>query len=124
MGPKSVVSFTEKTKYLFAINKGIQKNDLRGHPGLVNSYRPLNSRPIPLDRMIYVGDGPTDIPCFSVVIRGGGQTIGIRRDDQRRDPLDYRPRWGPYSLDWSQRSDLVSAIKDRMEDILVRTSGH
>ncbi|EQD54207.1 hypothetical protein B1B_09788, partial [mine drainage metagenome] len=75
LGPKSIVSFTEKTKYLFAINKGIAKDDLRERPGLVNLYRPLNSRPIPLDRMIYVGDGPTDIPCFSVVIRGGGQTI-------------------------------------------------
>ncbi len=122
-GPKSVISFTEKTKYLFAINKGVSKAGLRGQPSLVNSYRPMNARPIPLDRMIYVGDGPTDIPCFSVVIRGGGQTIGIRRAGAGRDPLDYRPRWGPYSLDWSSNSDLVGAIEDRLEDILVRATG-
>ena len=121
LGPKSVVSFTEKTKYLFAVNKGISRADLRAKPALVNSYQPLNARPIPLDRMIYVGDGPTDIHCFSVVIRGGGQTLGITRPGERRDPLDYRPRWGPYSLNWTSRSDLVAAVKDRLEDILVRS---
>jgi len=35
--------------------------------------------------MIYVGDGPTDIPCFSAVQSNGGKTIGILKHTKRGD---------------------------------------
>jgi hypothetical protein len=119
IGPKSLLSFTEKTKCLFAINKGVSKSELRSRPSSVNLYRPMAARPVPLENMIYIGDGDTDVPCFSIIIHAGGQTIGIR--NPRGDhPRDLRPRWGPYGRDYSDGSDLFYAISDRLHDILVR----
>lgn len=40
--------------------------------------------------MIYLGDGPTDIPCFSVVMKGGGKGIGIVKKER---PERGAPLW-------------------------------
>jgi 2-hydroxy-3-keto-5-methylthiopentenyl-1-phosphate phosphatase len=70
--PKSSITFTEKTRFIFSINKGIEKVKERKDPGLVNQYTPNSKRKIPLDKTIYIGDGPTDIPCFTIINRAGG----------------------------------------------------
>lgn len=72
---KNVVSFTEKTRHLFEINKGI--NDKRKKPYAVNEDVKLGDRRIPFSNMIYVGDGLTDVPCFSLVSKLGGRSVGV-----------------------------------------------
>ena len=67
---KRAVTFTEKTRYIFEINKGIKPNETLKRPYLVNEYRPPQKRRIPFDNMIYVGDSRTDIPCFSLILNG------------------------------------------------------
>ena len=69
------VTFTEKTRYLFEISKGIRVEDSRVKPHLVNNK--VDNRRIPFKHMIYIGDGLTDIPCFSLVRNGGGLTFGV-----------------------------------------------
>lgn len=59
------VTFTEKTRYLFEINKGVPPEQSATQPHLVNEYVAAEERPVPFENMIYVGDGLTDIPCFS-----------------------------------------------------------
>lgn len=71
------ITFTEKTRYLFEINKGISPDESATQPQLVNQDIALDERRIPFDRMIYVGDGLTDIPCFSLVGRNGGTAFGV-----------------------------------------------
>ena len=71
---KNVVSFTDKTKCLFTINKGI--NDDAG-PYAVNEKRELVDRRIPFTNMIYIGDGLTDVPCFSMLDHFGGRAFGV-----------------------------------------------
>ncbi len=64
---------TSKTRAIFEINKGIGKID-----GIeVNSKIPEENRRVHFENMIYIADGPSDIPAFSVVKKGGGATFAI-----------------------------------------------
>lgn len=74
---KKVVTFAEKTKILFEINKGITQAQADANPYLVNNAMPKSARAIPFENMIYFGDGLTDIACFSLVRSNGGYAFGI-----------------------------------------------
>jgi hypothetical protein len=76
---KRAVTFTEKTRYLFEINKGIEPAATRGKPYLVNEDVPVHRRRIPFKNMIFIGDGFTDIPCFSLLKSQGGMSFGVFR---------------------------------------------
>jgi hypothetical protein len=68
-----VIDNTTKTRALFEINKGTNKN-----PAIdVNSKMAAEDRRIPFQNMIYIADGPSDVPSFSVVKRGGGRTYAV-----------------------------------------------
>ncbi len=69
-----VLDHTTKTRAVFEINKGVNK-----HPsGIdVNASFPEHDRRIPFGNMIYVADGPSDVPVFSVVKKSGGKTYGV-----------------------------------------------
>ena len=60
---------TTKTRAIFEINKG------KGVP--VNSKIPEEMRRGKFNNMIYIADGQSDIPAFSVVKKGGGATFAI-----------------------------------------------
>ena len=79
-GVKSSITFTEKTKFIFAINKGI--SDIREEPYKVNKFVEKEKRNIPFENMIYLGDGASDIPCFSMIKSLGGYCIGIDIDSK------------------------------------------
>lgn len=64
---------TTKTRALFEINKGVNK-----HPEItVNDMIPEGERRVPFHNMIYIADGPSDIPSFSVVRRNGGLAYAV-----------------------------------------------
>ena len=70
-----VVDNTIKTRFIFEINKGVNKN-----PDLdVNSSIPREDRRIPINNMIYIADGPSDIPVFSVIRQSGGKAYAVYR---------------------------------------------
>jgi len=82
--PRRVVSFTDKTRYLFHIQKGIVGAKARGKPFEVNRKVPEERLHVPFDQMVFVGDGYTDIPCFSLIRRAGGFAFGVW-DPRHRD---------------------------------------
>lgn len=73
---KRAITFTEKTRYLFEINKGLTPDAVLRDPYAVNTSVPHNQRRIRMANMVYVGDGLTDIPCFSLLKQGAGDPEG------------------------------------------------
>lgn len=72
--PGMAVNFTNKTQYLFRINKGI--DDITDNE-VVNMHLPHAERRVPFTRMAYLGDGDTDIPCMKLVKEKGGFSISV-----------------------------------------------
>ncbi len=72
--PSVSVNFTNKTQFLFKINKGI---DSIYESTKINEYIPENERRVPFSNMIYFGDGETDIPCMKLVKQQGGHSIAV-----------------------------------------------
>ena len=71
--PAQAVNYTNKTQFLFRIEKGVlDVND----PG-VNSYFPPDQLRVPFRNMVYLGDSETDIPCMKLVNTYGGHSIGV-----------------------------------------------
>ena len=70
---------TTKTRAIFEINKGVNKE-----PSIsVNDTIDESDRRVPFENMIYIADGPSDIPSFSVVQGHGGLTYAVY--DERSD---------------------------------------
>lgn len=72
--PALALNFTAKTQFLFRINKGVLDpwDDSR-----INDFIPMAERPVPFSRMIYIGDGSTDIPCMKLVKEERGYSIAV-----------------------------------------------
>jgi hypothetical protein len=69
----TIVDNTIKTRYIFEINKGSNKNPQIS----VNASMDRVDRRVPIDRMIYTADGPSDVPVFSVVKSEGGKAYAV-----------------------------------------------
>ncbi|MBR1676402.1 MAG: haloacid dehalogenase-like hydrolase [Clostridia bacterium] len=71
--PAQVVNYTNKTQYLFRIEKGVLDiND----SGVNESFEPSEIR-VPFRNMIYIGDSDTDIPCMKLIMVNGGYSIAV-----------------------------------------------
>ena len=87
--PKMAVNYTAKTQFMFRINKGVLDIDSKSAMEL-NRYTPEDERRVPFRHMIYIGDGPTDVPCMKLIKSYGGQAICVydpEKGDSRALPL-------------------------------------
>lgn len=76
-----MIDNTTKTRAIFEINKGTNKN-----PAIdVNAKVTPEDRRIPLQNMIYIADGPSDVPSFSVVKSGGGKAFAVYNPKQQSE---------------------------------------
>jgi hypothetical protein len=125
--PRRVISFTDKTRYLFHVQKGLTGAAHRGKPFEVNRKLAPDQIRVPLKQMIFVGDGYTDIPCFSLLKQHGGMPIAVY-DRHRED------KWGNafqfvrdgrvanlHSANYAEDSDLstflVMAVRSLATDV-------
>ena len=68
-----VIDYTTKTRAVFEINKGANVD-----PKIdVNATMLEDERRVPIRQMIYVGDGPSDVPVFSVIKRYKGRNLAV-----------------------------------------------
>ena len=112
-GIKSSITFTEKTKFIFAINKGIA-SQIREKPYDVNNFISESERRIPFENMIYLGDGPSDIPCFSMIEKLGGTSIAIDSKDEWSKNWEYELRsrkMDSFKPDYSENGELRKKLE-------------
>lgn len=81
--PALAVNYTNKTQFLFRINKGINNSY---DNSLINKPMPENMRVVPFSNLIYIGDGETDVPAMKMVNLYGGTTIAVYNPDAAVTP--------------------------------------
>lgn len=69
----TMIDNTTKTRALFEINKGVNKDENID----VNAKLDSEDRRIPFENMIYIADGPSDVPSFSVIRKFGGKAYAV-----------------------------------------------
>ncbi len=69
----SLIGNTAKTRAVFEINKGVNVNASVD----VNARMSEEQRRVPIPNMVYVADGPSDVPVFSILNERGGKTLGV-----------------------------------------------
>lgn len=72
--PAQAINYTTKTQFLFRINKGINNS---WDNAAVNKFVEPSERSIPFQKMIYFGDGDTDIPSMKMVRYQGGFSLAV-----------------------------------------------
>lgn len=123
---------TTKTRAIFEINKGVNK-----HPSdiSVNDTMSHDDRRVPFENMIYIADGPSDVPVFSLLNQYSGKTFAVydpasepqfrqvlRLLEQRRvqglGPADYSA--GSHTARWltTWAVDIAERIATRREQVL------
>lgn len=78
--PATAVNYTSKTQFIYRINKGVL--DIN-EDKLLNEHMAEENKRVPFSRMIYVGDGITDVPCMKLTKENGGHSIGIYHTDSQ-----------------------------------------
>ena len=119
--PAQVVNYTNKTQFLFRIEKGtLDVND-----PAVNDYFPPDQLRVPFRNMVYIGDSDTDIPCMKLVNANGGHAIGVynpetgRKEKVQQMMRDNRIRY--YApADYTNHSGLDALVKK----IILRTAAN
>lgn len=90
LGVKRAVIHSEKARYLLAMAKGL---DIAGanEPQDVHQERPPSEWHVPLDQMIYVGDGASDIDAFKLMRENGGVSIAVdhSREGERWEASEH-----------------------------------
>lgn len=123
--PALAINYTNKTQFLFRINKGIHN---AYDNSLINKRIPESEKVVPFENMIYIGDGETDVPAMKMVKLQGGHSITVYNPNSKKNkhgkevclklirekradyfaPADYRPD-----------SELVKIIKALIDKIAI-----
>lgn len=124
--PKKIISFTDKTRYLFHIQKGLIGKPARGKPLDVNKKFEQEELRIPFTNIIFVGDGLTDVPCFSLLTKAKGMAVAVY-------DKNHVKKWANayqfvadrrvstlYSADYSEGTDLSNFLKMAVRNLAER----
>ena len=116
--PSVVVDYTKKTQFLFKINKGIREVSDRVR---VNEFVPTEERPVPFERMIYFGDGETDVPCMRTVKSNGGYSFAVYGNDKKRALAQQLLTEGRVNFacnaDYTHQGEMMEIVKRILDKI-------
>ncbi len=112
--PKLILTHPEKVRYILALSKGL---DPQGANAPAHVYRDVPDAEVyvPLDQMIYVGDGRSDMSAFRLMSQAGGLAIGLSKPGQEewngRSRMDAQRRVQNLAqTDFTEGSELVQSL--------------
>ena len=114
--PSMAINYTLKTQYIFRIGKGVldefDDDNLNKHS---------ESRRIPYENMIYLGDGLTDIPCMKLLREKGGKSIALYPSGNKKRAMqlvqDKRINYVTVA-DYSPNSTLEKIVKMMIDNMV------
>ena len=115
--PALAINYTNKTQYLFRINKGI---DNSYDNSTINKYVEMNQRPIPFQRMVYLGDGETDVPAMKMIKYQGGTAIAVYDPGKRKRSDRPSGKQVCQTLIEQKRADFMAAADYSADSRLVK----
>lgn len=124
--PKQVLTFPEKESYLLSISKGLP---IEGADGPEDAWRHVEEEDlhVPLDQVVYVGDGASDMPVFSLMQREGGIALGVLKRHQSARAWASQQAMRPdrrvlnlAEADFREGSELMRSLEAAVESICKR----
>lgn len=117
--PAQVVNFTNKTQFLFRIEKGI----LDINDNKVNNYYLPDELRVPFRNIVYIGDSETDVPCMKLVNVYGGHSIGVY-DPEKQNKNKVHALMKQNRIKYFAPADYSegSIMGELIEDIILKTS--
>jgi len=103
--PALAINYTNKTQYLFRINKGINNSydNLK-----INKFMLEKDRYIPFEHIIYIGDGETDVPAMKMIKYQGGKAIAVYNPKIRAKKSKKSPKQICEGLISQNRADYIA----------------
>ena len=117
-----IVDNTIKTRFIFEINKGSNKNRAID----VNSKIEPKDRRVPFENMIYIADGPSDVPVFSLLGEKGGYTYAVyernnAKERKQNKSLQDQRRVNDYGhANYTKHSETYDKLIGQVEEICER----
>lgn len=118
--PKTAINYTGKTQYIYRIKKGI----IDGNDDIKINEK-IDEKKVPIDNMIYFGDGLTDVPAMITVKDGGGTSIAVYPKGKREKVTKYYEEGRVNYIckaDFSKNSELEKIVKLLIEQTHVKAS--
>lgn len=118
--PALAVNYTNKTQYIFRINKGI--NNSWDNESL-NEYWADKPRPVPQQNIMYFGDGETDVPAMKMVNYLGGKSVSVYDANNQEarstseDLVSQERASYCAAADYQENSELDLLVKNRLQEI-------
>lgn len=118
--PALAVNYTNKTQYIFRINKGIENS---WDNESLNKFWGENIRPVPQENIIYLGDGETDVPAMKMVNYLKGHSIAVydaRKETQRKackDLVEQNRAKYYCEANYLENSEIEKIVKGIIDEI-------
>ena len=100
--PAVSINYTQKTQYIYRINKGVESETDDKN---LNEHMDESQKKVPFNRMIYFGDGMTDVPSMKSVKLGGGYSIAVYNDEDEKNMYTVDKLMEYNRCDFACRSD-------------------
>lgn len=122
--PRLALDYTLKTQFLFRISKGAYDVS---DDAAVNEYMSEGARHVPFSRIVYLGDGMTDVPCMRLVKQLGGYSLAVYNEtdpasrEQAQKLVDDQRVQSAVPADYTENSQLSQLLERILSRIAAET---